>query len=213
MCCSWSHRAAAGAKPVSNAAGRASSHTSTGRSACIAHKRSRGVQAAEAEREALVQQVAAAKDLAPRLSTAEAQLAAAEASLAKVVRRSRADCLTRIPFPTLYLLWSLACVRQGNRAGPVLDSARSIVYNVHAWLPDAWQCSSWAAVGEMADAQRRRGSVRQTVHARTRAACMHCFLARLSVLEDFIWIGRFGGPLVRRLGRQQRRFRAARGGG
>ena len=44
----------------------------------------RGAQAAEAEREALVQQVAAAKDLAPRLSTAEAQLAAAEASLAKV---------------------------------------------------------------------------------------------------------------------------------
>jgi hypothetical protein len=47
------------------------------------------VQAAEAEREALVQQVAAAKDLAPRLSTAEAQLATAEASLAKVARSSR----------------------------------------------------------------------------------------------------------------------------
>jgi hypothetical protein len=44
------------------------------------------MQAAEAEREALVQQVAAAKDLAPKLSTAEAQLASAQASLAKVGR-------------------------------------------------------------------------------------------------------------------------------
>ena len=67
-----------------------------------------------------MQQVAAAKDLAPRLSTAEAQLATAEASLAKVARSSRMFfvVLRRLAFSILRPLWSVARCAKATQAWP-----------------------------------------------------------------------------------------------